>query len=80
MQPAPQELAEIKQRASEVVRLLEDYKRLAHPEFEREATEPITTPRSSEDHRPPKRPWEDISQDDTAQNEVSFTEVRTDSF
>jgi hypothetical protein len=57
-------------RAAEVVRLLEDYRRLAHPEFEREPTEPVNASRSFESNRPPKRPWEDTAQDDVEGNEA----------
>lgn len=48
-----QELAEMKRRAAEVVRLLEEYRRLS-PELD-------TKPSISHD-RPPKRPWEDVDQ------------------
>jgi len=75
--PPPDELAEMSRRAAEVVRLLEEYRRLNLPESERArlgSAAPITP---ADDHRPPKRPWEELSQeDDVAGNETaSFPEV-----
>jgi len=75
VQPPPQELAEMNQRAAEVVRLLEEYRRLTHPESERRPTESIDASRAFEGNRPPKRPWEDIAQDDAAGNDSSYGEV-----
>jgi hypothetical protein len=54
------------QRAMQVVRLLEEYRRAHFPQVERvkmDTTVAITPP---DDHRPPKRPWEDMSQDGNA--------------
>ncbi|KAF8071798.1 hypothetical protein FPV67DRAFT_1747001 [Lyophyllum atratum] len=64
------------QRAVEVVRLLEEYRRLNLPESERvkmDTTAVITPP---DDHRPPKRPWEDMAQDENADatESASFAE------
>ena len=57
-------------RAAEVVRLLEEYRQLAHPEFERTSAEPANQSRSLDGNRPPKRPWEDmVAQDEAAGNE-----------
>jgi hypothetical protein len=64
------------QRAKEVVHLLEEYKRLAHPDFERGLMESVGTSRSSEDHRPPKRPWEDMAQEGDEVNDAAFVDVR----
>jgi hypothetical protein len=64
--PTQQELADMSHRANEVVRLLGEYKRMNLPESQREKHEThpgvITPP---DDHRPPKRPWEDTDQGDT---------------
>jgi hypothetical protein len=51
------------QRAIQVVRLLEEYRRLNFPEAERTKFESAATITPPDDHRPPKRPWEDMSQD-----------------
>jgi hypothetical protein len=69
VQPTAQELADMNRRAAEVVRLLEEYRQLAHPEFEREPAEPVNASRSFEAARPPKRPWEDVAQDNVAGKE-----------
>ena len=64
-QPPPEELRKMTQFASTVVRLLEELKRLTTPEGH--------APQSSfpEDARPPKRPWEDLSREEVAdQSEV----------
>ena len=50
-----QELTEMKQRAAQVVRLLEEYRRLS-PELDIKPSLPH--------ERPPKRPWEDVDQED----------------
>lgn len=78
VQPSASELAEMSQRAIQVVRLLEEYRRLNFPEAERtkfeNAAAAITSP---DDHRPPKRPWEDMSQDGNAggPETASYSEV-----
>jgi hypothetical protein len=59
-QPSPAELAEMNTRAVTVVRLLEEFRRMSIPEDERDKMDSSS---SMEDHRPPKRPWEDISHD-----------------
>lgn len=69
-QPSQHELEEMSQRAQTVVRLLEDLNRMYLPDAEqnRDTGVPTTVGApmqvSPEDPRPPKRPWEDISQDD----------------
>jgi hypothetical protein len=60
VQPTAVELEEMNSRAVAVVRLLEEFRRMSIPEDERDKAE--VSP-SMEDSRPPKRPWEDISQD-----------------
>jgi hypothetical protein len=71
-QPSPNELEEMSQRAQTVVRLLEDLNRMYLPEAEQNrdtglpTTVGVPMQVSPEDPRPPKRPWEDISQDDNA--------------
>jgi hypothetical protein len=50
------------QKALQVVRLLEDFKRAHLPESERnKLDDPVHG--ASDDHRAPKRPWEDMGQD-----------------
>ncbi|KAF9565349.1 hypothetical protein CPC08DRAFT_186762 [Agrocybe pediades] len=80
--PSEAELADMAQRAQQVVRLIEDLRRLSAPDVvvdhhqpqqhhqnQRSAVsivhEPMQqdSPPVMEDPRPPKRPWEDISQD-----------------
>jgi hypothetical protein len=66
VQPAAEELLEMNRRAVEVVRLLEEYRCLTHPESERKPTEVNEASRSAEGNRPPKRPWEDMAKDEAA--------------
>jgi hypothetical protein len=54
------------QRAIQVVRLLEEYRRANFPEVERIKMDNAADITPSDDHRPPKRPWEDMSQDGNA--------------
>lgn len=62
-QPPQDELAEMSQRAITVVRLLEEYRRMNLPEAERAKLLNDPGRVSPDDSRPPKRPWEDMSQD-----------------
>lgn len=64
------------QRAVEVVRLLEEYRRLNLPESERVKMDNASVITPPDDHRPPKRPWEDMEQDENAAavETVSYTE------
>ncbi|KAG6821325.1 hypothetical protein H0H93_000186 [Arthromyces matolae] len=64
--PMPEELQEMSQRAAEVVRLLEEYRRLNLPESERVKLDNAVAMTPPDDHRPPKRPWEDLSQEETS--------------
>jgi hypothetical protein len=84
-EPHPNELAEMSQRARQVVKLLEDFKRLnggiplhLPPNVlpgglqQQPSQQPTTihqAPISPDDVRPPKRPWEDMSQDHTPADE-----------
>ncbi|KAH9481597.1 GATA zinc finger domain-containing protein 10 [Psilocybe cubensis] len=71
-QPSQGELEDMLRLAQELVRLLEETKRANAPETDQSrmsAPEPMQE--SPDDPRPPKRPWEDISQDDVTQNEQS---------
>lgn len=64
--------------AEEVVRLLEEYRRLNLPESERVKMDNTMAMTPPDDHRPPKRPWEDMSQQDENSNLVesaTFAEV-----
>lgn len=66
VQPTQSELAEMSQRAMEVVRLLEEYRRVNFPEVEQVKMDGAVAMTPPDDHRPPKRPWEDLSQDGNA--------------
>ncbi|KAF9267991.1 hypothetical protein L218DRAFT_656378 [Marasmius fiardii PR-910] len=73
--PTPHEIVEMASRANEVVRLLEELRRSNATEGQRIVKNDNMV--SAEDHRPPKRPWEDmaeegqVSPDDYQQQEVS---------
>ncbi|KAF9040994.1 hypothetical protein BDZ89DRAFT_331012 [Hymenopellis radicata] len=60
VQPSPTELADMMNRANRVVRLLEDLRRQVYPEGERARSSASSV---RDDHRPPKRPWEDMSKE-----------------
>lgn len=63
------------QRALTVVRLLDEYRRSILPESERSKVNDVTHI-SPEDARPPKRPWEEISQEGVNGTEpAAFAEV-----
>ena len=73
VQPSHAEMADMTQRANHVVRLLEEFRRLYAPEGVKIDVPSIM---SSDDHRPPKRPWEDMSQEGTTNAEAgSFPDV-----
>jgi hypothetical protein len=59
-QPQPAEFSEMAQRAAQVVRLLEELRRMTHPDADRLKMDALS---AADDHRPPKRPWEDLSQE-----------------
>jgi len=64
VQPLPAEVTEMTHRAGQVVRLLEELRRMTHPEVDRlKIDTSVGGLNSAEDHRPPKRPWEDLSRD-----------------
>ena len=54
------------QHALAVVRLLEDLQRMNFTEGEETRLDPDPMHQSPDDPRPPKRPWEDISQEEGA--------------
>ncbi|TDL20825.1 hypothetical protein BD410DRAFT_829474 [Rickenella mellea] len=64
-QPSAQEIAEMAHRAQHVIRLIEELRRLSLPDEELTKNDPDAPPPQVEG-RPPKRPWEDISQGDDA--------------
>jgi hypothetical protein len=61
--PTQEEITEMGHRASVVIRLCEELKRLSLSEGELAKGPAIASP--PEEHRPPKRPWEDASADGT---------------
>ncbi|KAF9068974.1 hypothetical protein BDP27DRAFT_1402890 [Rhodocollybia butyracea] len=68
VQPSQAEVADMARRANEVVRLLEVLRRM-EPEGDRHKIESTTSSAltsTPDDHRPPKRPWEDMAQDGQA--------------
>ncbi|KAF4571267.1 hypothetical protein EYR40_007731 [Pleurotus pulmonarius] len=72
-QPSPEECNDMTRRAKEVVRLLEVLRRMGMPEVDRIKMDSASVnSAATEDHRPPKRPWEDIAQG--APGESSFSE------
>lgn len=79
MQPSPTELADMAQRANEVVRLLEELRLMYLPPTERGVkidTGNVDNVTSADDHRPPKRPWEDMTKDGpSGSTEATFHEV-----
>ncbi|KAL0579288.1 hypothetical protein V5O48_002686 [Marasmius crinis-equi] len=59
--PAPHEIIEMANRANEVVRLLQELQQPGEPEGQRVIkSDPMASP---DDHRPPKRPWEDMAEE-----------------
>ncbi|KAI0308454.1 hypothetical protein OF83DRAFT_1160707 [Amylostereum chailletii] len=92
--PSPEEVTEMSERAGHVVRLIEELRRLAHPAIvippipaaalsASAASSPSVVSTSGggaqEDHRGPKRPWEDMAsssgeaQEARASAEVSYS-------
>ncbi|KAJ8072895.1 hypothetical protein AAF712_005069 [Marasmius tenuissimus] len=59
--PAPHEIIDMAARANQVVQLLEELRRPNESEGQRAMkNDPMGSP---EDHRPPKRPWEDMAEE-----------------
>ncbi|PPQ90808.1 hypothetical protein CVT25_012128 [Psilocybe cyanescens] len=75
-QPPQAELESMLRLAEELIRLLEEAKRANAPEIDQSRmSAPEAMQESPDDPRPPKRPWEDISQDDAVTNDQnSFPE------
>jgi hypothetical protein len=69
--PSESEIAEMAERAAVVVKLLEEVRRLAMPEG---ADDDPNAHTLQPEGRAPKRPWEDMSNDDGSAN-ASFTQV-----
>ena len=64
------------QHALAVVRLLEQLQRMSFVETEETRADPDPMHQSPDDPRPPKRPWEDVSQEDGAlPDATSFADV-----
>ncbi|KAG5338125.1 GATA zinc finger domain-containing protein 10 [Termitomyces sp. T112] len=64
--PPPDEIQQMSHLAAEVVRLLEEYRRLNLPEPDHVKMDSAMAMTPPDDHRPPKRPWEDMSQDENS--------------
>ena len=79
IQPSPSELDDMSQHALAVVRLLEELQRMDLAESGESRVDPDPMQQSPDDPRPPKRPWEDISQEEGASSMPddpnSFAEV-----
>ena len=66
VQPSPGEWEDMSQHALAVVRLLEELQRMDFPEDDGARVDSNSMHQSPDDPRPPKRPWEDISQEECA--------------
>lgn len=75
MQPSPDEVQDMSKRAALVVRLMDDLRRLSLPEDQMPKDLPIPNG-AIEEHRPPKRPWEDTVDENTSPNGGDRGEVR----
>jgi hypothetical protein len=77
VQPPPSELEDMSQHALAVVRLLEELQRMDLAEGVETRVDPDPMNQSPDDPRPPKRPWEDISQEEATSmpDPNSFAEV-----
>ncbi|KAI0367983.1 hypothetical protein BV20DRAFT_1037362 [Pilatotrama ljubarskyi] len=76
MQPAPPEIEEMNSRASTVMRLLDDLRRLDAGEdiSRKESTNGTATP-ADEHPRPPKRPWEDMARDGEPSPSANYSDA-----
>ena len=61
--PSAQEVGEMAQRAGEVVRLLEELRRMSLGGMEERGKGVEVSAGSADGGRPPKRPWEDLGRD-----------------
>lgn len=61
--PNPSELVEMAEKANEVVRLLEDLRRMCSPNNQDGAKPDSLAIGTPDDHRPPKRPWEEMTKE-----------------
>lgn len=76
VQPTPPEIEDMNSRASIVMRLLDDLRRLDAGEdiSRKESTNGTATP--AEEHpRPPKRPWEDMARDGEPPSSATYSDV-----
>ncbi|KAL7279274.1 hypothetical protein ACG7TL_007115 [Trametes sanguinea] len=76
MQPTPPEIEDMNTRASIVMRLLDDLRRLDAGEdiTRKEGVNGATTP--AEEHpRPPKRPWEDMARDGEPSASANYSDA-----
>ncbi|KAH9847685.1 hypothetical protein C2E23DRAFT_871669 [Lenzites betulinus] len=76
VQPTPPEIEDMNSRASIVMRLLDDLRRLDAGEdiSRKESTNGTATP--AEEHpRPPKRPWEDMARDGEPPASATYSDV-----
>ncbi|THH31523.1 hypothetical protein EUX98_g2667 [Antrodiella citrinella] len=62
LQPSPEELQDTSRRAALVVRLMDELRRLSSPEDQLPKDLPVLN--GADEHRPPKRPWEDTVDED----------------
>ncbi|KAI0775102.1 hypothetical protein BD413DRAFT_471972 [Trametes elegans] len=76
LQPAPMEIEEMNHRASTVMRLLDDLRRLdAGEDITRKETVSVVPPPAEEPVRPPKRPWEDMAQDGEPPSSAGYNDA-----
>jgi hypothetical protein len=70
IKPSKEEIADMTKRAARVAQLLRDLKKIVNPNAPSSGDEKGAVSAASDEYRPPKRPWEEISKD---QSEASHT-------
>lgn len=77
MKPGPDELSQMNHRAMEVVRLLGDLRNMSLTDADRAKIDQVAAMPPTEEHRVPKRPWEDM-ESDGGQDELNGTDSATE--
>jgi hypothetical protein len=76
IKPSKDEIAEMTKRAAKVAQLLRDLKKIVNPNAASSGDEKGAASAASDEYRAPKRPWEEISKDQSESPHtltVSFT-------
>lgn len=63
IKPSKEEIADMTKRAARVAQLLRDLKRIVNPNAASSGDEKCVPSATSDEYRAPKRPWEEISKD-----------------